>query len=223
MSTYVFSDLHSQYDLWLQIKEYIKPEDTVYCLGDCMDRGDAGLKILFEVLNTPNIILLCGNHEDFIKNTNISLWYRNGGDRSIHDFEKLSKQERRALIKRIRKLPTHIEYTNTRGEVVYLCHAGRQPDTPEISYEDNYIWDRSHIKEKEWRGADNEYCVHGHTPVCVLKYFSLEWPEDNTKIYRYCKGHKIDIDLGSFQTHVACLLNLDTWEEIYFKDRTIKE
>ena len=66
MATYCFSDLHAQYDLWLQIKDFLKPEDTVYCLGDCVDRGPVGLDILNEVLETPNITLLCGNHEDFI-------------------------------------------------------------------------------------------------------------------------------------------------------------
>ena len=66
MATFAFSDLHAQYDLWKQIKEYIKPEDTIYCLGDCVDRGDVGLEILNEVMETPNIILLRGNHEDFI-------------------------------------------------------------------------------------------------------------------------------------------------------------
>ena len=44
MSTYVFSDLHAQYNLWQQIKNFIKPDDLVFCLGDCVDRGPVGLE-----------------------------------------------------------------------------------------------------------------------------------------------------------------------------------
>ena len=119
MATYAFSDLHSQYNLWKQIKEYIKPTDMVYCLGDCIDRGDAGLKILQEVIAAPNITLLRGNHEDFILQIgqkiidfaiendydltkdwevvwncpSINLWFSNGGNRTIEDFCKLSIEE----------------------------------------------------------------------------------------------------------------------------------
>ena len=242
MSVYAFSDLHSQYDLWQQIKDFIKPEDTVYCLGDCVDRGPVGLKVLNEVMETPNIILLKGNHEDFIdsigsetlqypdKDINY-LWQANGAINTIKDFLKLTKEEKRILIDKIRNLPTHAEYTNIKGDVIYLCHAGRQPDTPEILDlhkgdipMHNYIWDRDHLFDKKWRGKSNEYCVHGHTPVEEMYYFTnskQDLPRSRFKIHRYCEGHKINIDLGSFFNHYACLLNLDTFEPIYFKDRTL--
>lgn len=245
MATYCFTDLHGQYDLWQQIKEYIKPDDTIFCLGDCIDRGDAGLKILFEVLNTPNITLLCGNHEDFIiqvgkecvdeefshQDSLIWLWLKNGGEKSIEDFEKLSIEEKKNLIEIIKKLPTHIEYTNTKGDVIYLCHAGRQPQTAERLVPDhhlflnNYIWDRKHIYQLGWNGKDNEYCVHGHTPIYSLQYYffsaGIPAPENKFEIFKYCEGHKIDIDLCSYDTHKACLFNLDTFEPIYFTDRSI--
>lgn len=252
MSVYAFSDLHSQYDLWEQIKEYIKPEDIVFCLGDCVDRGKVGLDILIEVLNTPNITLLRGNHEDFIINIgsemiymdpnediesmyweipNISLWEQNGAKKTIKDFKRLSKTEKLWLVNKIKKLPTHIEYTNVNGDIIYLCHAGRQPDTIEVKDThmgdipmNNYLWDRYHLTQPHWRGKDNEYCVHGHTPIKYMHYY-IDTNNNpsivENQIYRYCENHKINIDLGSFDTHYACLLNLDTFEPIYFKDRTI--
>ena len=66
MAIYCFSDLHGRYELWEQIKNYIKPEDIVYCLGDCIDRGYRGYEILKEVLEHPQITFLLGNHEDFL-------------------------------------------------------------------------------------------------------------------------------------------------------------
>lgn len=255
MSVYAFSDLHAQYNLWEQIKNFIQPEDTVYCLGDCVDRGDVGLEILNEVMETPNIILLRGNHEDFIDSIgselitchpdddifrevpNMYLWYMNGAEKTIKAFQKLSKGRKCWLINQIRKMPTHAEYINTNGDVIYLCHAGRQPDTVEIQDMEmgdvpmnNYLWDRFHLAETRWRGKDNEYCVHGHTPVESMFYHlmnikmeDINMPESRFLIFRYCEGHKINIDLGSYDTHRACLLNLDTFEPIYFKDSRFNE
>ena len=251
MATFAFSDLHAQYDLWEQIKEYIKPEDTVYCLGDCVDRGDVGLEILNEVMETPNIILLRGNHEDFIDSIgsevmrcepdedvywavpNMYLWRMNGAENTIKAFNKLSRGRKNWLINKIRKLPTHAEYINPNGDIIYLCHAGRQPGTEEIKDMregdipmNNYIWDRHHLRQLHWNGKDNEYCVHGHTPVEYFYYYGnpeFDPPASRFEMYKYCDGHKIDIDLGAFDTHHACLLNLDTFEPIYFKDRTLSE
>ena len=39
MSVWAFSDLHGHLDLYKQIKEYVKPEDKLYYLGDAGDRG----------------------------------------------------------------------------------------------------------------------------------------------------------------------------------------
>lgn len=241
MSTFAFSDLHSQYNLWEQIKNYIKPSDTVFCLGDTIDRGDCAFEIFNEIMATPNIILLRGNHENFIctigkeflnypanfipyGTRRMNIWLYNGAEKTIDAFFKMTIEERKALIDKINNLPTHIEYTNKNGDIIYLCHAGRQPyDIEKINIDgSNFIWDRTHLMDEEWFGKENEYCVHGHTPVSYMDYYTMNSnPYDITKIYRYCKGHKINIDLGSFETHTACLLNLDTFEPIYFKDRTI--
>ena len=35
MAIYAIADLHGQYNLFQQVKEYIKPTDKVYVLGDC--------------------------------------------------------------------------------------------------------------------------------------------------------------------------------------------
>ena len=250
MSVYAFSDLHAQYDLWDQIKNYIEPNDKVYCLGDCVDRGPAGLDILNEVMATSNIILLKGNHEDFINSIgfetlqypdedidlavlNMYLWRINGAENTIKDFQKMTKEKRKGLIDKIRDLPTHAEYVNKNGDLIYLCHAGRQPDTKEIHDMregdipmNNYIWDRRHIFDKTWRGKNNEYCVHGHTPVETMYYYvnlKINPPISQFKMYKYCEGHKINIDMGSFFNHYTCLLNLDTFEPIYFKDRTLTD
>jgi hypothetical protein len=51
----------------------------------------------------------------------------------------------------------------------------------------------------------------------IIRFMNFE-PAVDGEIYKYCNGHKINIDLGSFSTHRTCLLNLDTFEPIYFEE-----
>ena len=89
----------------------------------------------------------------------------------------------------------------------------------------------------------NTYLVHGHTPVQYLKYrfgykgekpFTKEdfigkrqflyddYLEDEPiilpKILRYCDGHKFDVDMCTIASGRIALLDLDTFEEIYFDE-----
>ena len=43
--------------------------DTLYILGDIIDRGTENVKMIEYVMNTSNIYLLMGNHEDFLVNS----------------------------------------------------------------------------------------------------------------------------------------------------------
>ena len=66
MSTYAVSDLHGCYEQWLKIRNKLKDNDTLYVLGDCIDRQAGGLGILQEAIEDPRCIVLCGNHEDMM-------------------------------------------------------------------------------------------------------------------------------------------------------------
>ena len=62
---YVMSDLHGCYDKYKQMLEKIKfnSEDTLYVLGDIVDRGDDGINILLDMMKRTNVVPLLGNHE----------------------------------------------------------------------------------------------------------------------------------------------------------------
>ena len=66
MSIYCCSDLHGRYDIWRQIKSFLKPEDKLYYLGDAADRGPNGWKIIKELISDNRIIYIKGNHEDML-------------------------------------------------------------------------------------------------------------------------------------------------------------
>ena len=65
MSTYVLSDIHGEYDKFMRMLEKIhfSDEDTLYVLGDVLDRGPHPMKILLEMMKYSNIIPMMGNHE----------------------------------------------------------------------------------------------------------------------------------------------------------------
>lgn len=244
MSRYVFSDLHGQYDLWKQIKEYMKPEDTAYCLGDCTDRGLDGLSILYEVLNDERITLLKGNHEDmmaicvpeFIDGhfENWTWWWQNGGGPTWDKIELAPYEEKLRLVRKINALPKVIELDNKKGEHIILSHAGTNPGWTERDWEslfgikDPYIWNRKHIKY-DWpkEGYDNTYIIHGHTPTCANPTLLKNIIPSKNKygISQYADGHKICLDTGCFITGVAALFDIDTFEVVYFyaKDKSIPE
>ena len=58
--------MHGRLDLYEKIKEYIKPEDNVFFLGDAIDRGPHGVEIMLDILKQSNWIYLKGNHEDMM-------------------------------------------------------------------------------------------------------------------------------------------------------------
>ena len=73
---YAISDIHGMYGSYIEVVSKLKPEDTLYIVGDVIDRGPNGIKIIMDIIekqadtqNNPNIVFLCGNHEwEFYKN-----------------------------------------------------------------------------------------------------------------------------------------------------------
>jgi calcineurin-like phosphoesterase family protein len=219
------SDLHGADDLYYEILNYIRPDDKVFCLGDCGDRGKRSWKLIKEVYNNPQFVYLKGNHEEmlvkagreFINSNYVTgkhyqnlKW--NGGADTFAAWSCASSKEE--WLDKLEKLPTFTVYLNTDGKFVLLSHAGYTPtrDCPKPT-EYKAIWDRAHFFDT-WNFYDNVVCVHGHTPVQFL-YKELQLPKTNMPI-TYCDGHKIDIDLGTYASHLAALLNLDTFETKVF-------
>ena len=65
MATYVISDIHGEYEKFMELLEEIELEenDTLYVLGDVLDRGEHPIKTVLKLMEMPNAICLVGNHE----------------------------------------------------------------------------------------------------------------------------------------------------------------
>lgn len=216
MKVYAVSDLHGNYAAYEAIKRFIQPEDKVYCLGDCGDRGPQPWETITAVYNDPQFIYLKGNHEDMLVNAmkewipehisgyELQLLEYNGGHRTFKAWK--NGPERNKWVKRLEGLPTYMVYINTSGQTITLTHAGYTP--PAMPRADELLWSREHFNDEWPKGEENHIIVHGHTPTSYMTW-------DTYEVFRYCNGHKIDIDILTWRTNKVALLNLDTLEPIY--------
>ena len=229
-NVYAVSDIHGNWKVWTTLKNFIQPDDTVYVLGDCADRGDRGWDIIKEVLADPRFIYLKGNHEDMLvnavrnskrnglANADSRLLFNNGGRTTLYDWAA-DTEENQALIDDIAKLPCYEVYMNENRQYIYLTHAGLTPWEPLGNYtEEELLWDRIHYTLDSWPYAVNDIVViHGHTPcMYIAEDRNIEGYEVDKALW-YCEGRKCCIDNCTILNHAAILLNLDTFEEHLIK------
>lgn len=237
------SDWHGNLAVAEKVFEFLQPDDTLYFLGDCADRGKEGVMLAQMLLDDPRVKFIKGNHEIFMEEglgdlinigypRDMNLWVYNGGRPTIEELSKMTDDELRILRAQLRQLPQTMIYRNTKGQDIILDHCGY---TPSFADGNNFFypvrhepyWDRSHFFE-HWDDAHfpNTYMIHGHTPVIFIEKEFNNWkgiptPRDSEydfRAYHYCDGHKICIDMGTFFSGRAVLLDLDSFEEIYIEE-----
>ena len=209
MSTYACSDLHGMLHFYKTIKEFLKPEDVVFFLGDAGDRGPHPWETIKAILNDPQFIYIKGNHEDMLVDamghgygSAWALLRSNGGKKTCEQ---------------------------AMAEIIYLSHAGFTPSTDHQGYmrqvqDKDLIWDRDHFLD-EWPEDEmfqKAIIVHGHTPVPYLLDDidpACKMGDIEPGALWYADGRKCCIDCGSVFTGICVLLNLDTWdEEVFMSD-----
>lgn len=238
---YVMSDIHGNMRRFRSVMEQInlQPEDTLYVLGDVIDRFPYGIEILQELMAMPNVKMLLGNHEYMMLNAMdghyvdtglrisdlrdaLLLWYDNDGWVTQQAFLKLDPREREDIFAYLRSLPLFYEVEI--GDTVYrLIHAA--PMELFEAHRWNY---RSRTMFTVWyRWPLNESIkvdctvIFGHTPTY---YFAKT--VDPMRIFHGEK--RIGIDCGSgFPVNapdyalphgrLACL-RLDDLKEFYSEE-----
>lgn len=62
---YAVSDLHGCYDKYIKLLERLNmtSDDSLYILGDIVDRGSDGIKIVLDLIKRDNIFSCRGNHD----------------------------------------------------------------------------------------------------------------------------------------------------------------
>ena len=221
---YVVSDIHGYYKRFISLLEQINfsEEDTLYILGDIIDRGPEIAELVDYVVKTPNIKMVLGNHEYMFLNYwdsksyyDKALWYHNGGMFTDMAFSELPKDKVLQYVNYFSSLPVEIEIS-VNNQKYLLVHGNYVTEKEKKSFSENeykyhIIWSRIN---KEDTGPKDKVVIFGHTPT--HKYLG------NDKPFVFWKnGNLIGIDCGlakiaryGEKCRLGCLC-LDTMDEIY--------
>lgn len=234
---YVLSDIHGNQRRFASIMGQInlKPEDTLYVLGDVIDRHPGGIRILRRLMAMPNAKLLLGNHEYMMlralghpKDTNVddgtarAHWYRNGGKVTMDHFKRLRKTLRAQIIEYLLALPLSYDVT-VNGVNYKLVHGGPAEC---FDHDPKYPTPTHYAVWKRWVAEDpapTDYAmIFGHTPTRYYRDISpMEVWFDHNRIGIDCgAGYPEDpAEELSRYGRLACL-RLDDMQVFYSQEET---
>ncbi len=206
------SDIHGNAKRFKSVMKQIKfkKNDTLFVLGDVIDRHPGGIKILRKLMKMPNVFMLLGNHEYMMLNVldrsydpesfedmceleaNMERWYRNSGGITQRALAVLPERERTKIFKFLRSLPLNFDiYVD--GKPFKLIHG-----SPTELYDENdkqyeslaefAVWSRWQLTDPD---VGNGTVIFGHTPT---EYFKSASP---FSIFHSEDGKRIGIDCGS--------------------------
>ncbi len=227
--TYVMSDIHGEYTKYITMLETIgfRETDTLYVLGDVVDRGPEPIRILMDMMNRANVFPLMGNHDlaalavlelyksealrgsfsnDFLQV--LKEWVEDGGKPTIKEFFALSEEQQNDVIDFLKEFSL-LEVAETDDRTFVLVHAGLgnyRPGKKLSEYTNEELLFCRPDPAEQYFDDDSVFVVMGHTPT---PYFS-------GKAEIYNNGRNIFIDCGacSPKGKLACLC-LETLEQFY--------
>lgn len=210
---YVISDLHGCYEKYLKMLEKISfsSNDTLYILGDVVDRGDGGIKILQDMMKKRNIIPIMGNHEKMALNilqkvyseleyegkttatvsssNDCKLWFAHGGFPTYHHFSLLHPKQQRSLLEYIESFSIDCDIV-VNGKQFYLAHSALKAhchkELSKTISNDRHFWERMDYSKHYFQ---DKYFVSGHSPTFFI---GDEW---KGRIYK--NSYHIAIDCGA--------------------------
>ena len=233
IATFVISDIHGEYDKFIRLLEKIqlKNTDTLYILGDVLDRGEHPVRVLLKLMEMPNAVLIAGNHEvmalrclDFLKKEiteesvaeindelmeNLLLWEYNGAQTTIDEFRMLDRELQEDVIDYLKDAILYVEL-EAGGREYILVHAGLGhffPGKKLYDYTiDDLVWKRPNYNRRYFK---DRFVVTGHTPTQNIR-------TNPNPGYIFRNKNHIAIDCGACysQGRLAAIC-LDTDEEYY--------
>ena len=231
---YVTSDLHGyplEKFLILLNKAGFGSSDRLFVLGDVIDRGEDGIKLLKWIISQPNVELILGNHEIMMfENKSVieeisegsgrrmrahrfsafSDWMYNGGDVTFNTLKIMRPSEIKHIFRYLENCPLYISF-GLNGQKFILTHSGFGNFSPEKKLEEytayDLVWYRPELNEKFYKDA---ITVFGHTPTL---YYGNRYQGKAIRTDTW-----IDIDTGAAMGLAPMLLRLDDMKEIYAYD-----
>ena len=229
---YAMSDIHGEYEKYRRMLEIIdfSGDDTLFVLGDAVDRGSEPVKVLQDMAARDNVYFLKGNHEAMasyvLNRLNVEIteenaqtqidgplmqmileWQQNGGDVTMREFRGLSAEDRADLLDYIDDAPLY-DAVDVGERTFILVHSGLGNFRPGKRLS-RYTFDELACMrpdyERRYFEDPSVYVVSGHTPTLAV----------TGKAEIYSSHNNILIDCGAaFGGRLACL-RLDDLQEYY--------
>lgn len=224
---YVMSDIHGNRAKFDSIMEQIRlnAEDTLYILGDIVDRGPDPIGILRQVMGMDNVKMLLGNHEHMMMQSYFGecdpadrerftgRWHRNGCEVTVDGLNGLTPEERKEIFDYVKGLPLNreievngVEYLLVHGFPARLYREIPPRLIPGCDLATYAVWERMRPEDEMPEGKT---VIFGHTSTDhYQKVFPAAiWYGDR----------KIGIDCGGGYGEggrISCL-RLDDMKEFY--------
>ena len=231
MKTYVISDLHSHMNVLKEFLSDIEEDDTVFCLGDTIDKGPDGIEVLNLIRNDSRFTLLMGNHELMMweyltlkkeyessgkwklmfseikyrlqqKETHWLKW--NFGNATYADYLKQSRMEQEKIYEYLSHLPVLIR-TEVNDRTFILVHA-----SPYAYHDEDVIYFkdiRNTIEKYVWEW---EPYAHVNNAIVITGHRIVPYSFHKDEVFTDGKWYDIDMGLAansSYSSLAALCLN----------------
>jgi serine/threonine protein phosphatase 1 len=222
MSVFAVSDLHGQFKTFAKGLETIgfSDSDVLYVIGDVIDRGPDGIKLLQYIREHDNMDLIIGNHEFMMLNSvppdggpgcdgvDSDIWlFFNGGIATYEKYGNLTREQRKELLDWLagREVIKPLEVNGKRFCLThsFYCPGCENKRYSELTYDkvSHIVWDSIYRDDDDSHAEDiyekYDYTfVSGHVPVQRIYYMSCEGDEDYDRLEMHRHGNLLCIDGG---------------------------
>lgn len=230
--SFVCSDLHGNYNAYKRIIDEIRNDDKLYILGDVIDRGPDGIRILQDIIKRENkkqIKFILGNHEYMMIKALLDndkdaydLWMYNGGKPTLDAYKKLSEDKQNEIKEFLLNSDVYKEI-KVGKERIHLVHARAMQNSKKNSETlkelisqhkqsevNSMLWDREGEDcERNEIAKESVITIIGHTPT-----------EKGQVEYR---AGFIKVDCGIMMKNNVALVNMDYGTVQYFSSYELEK
>lgn len=214
----VIGDVHGHYDGLMRLLEAIAPsdEDSVYFLGDLIDRGTQSAQVVKFVKQSSYHCLL-GNHEQMLIDVlgdgevygpALQGWLYSGGHATVNSYGEAGIPQ--GDIDWMRSLPTHLDLGD-----IWLVHAGIHPQIPlEKQSAEEFCWIREEFHSIAKPYFPDKLIITGHTITFTLPGVTPG---------KLAQGNGwLDIDTGAYHQKSGWLTGLDITNNVVYQVNVLR-
>lgn len=228
---YVISDIHGCYEQYIAMLSKISFSnlDTMFILGDSVDRGLSSMDVILHMMSYKNIIPLMGNHdylafqvlsriyadsekgETFCQKADFrslfSYWMMSGGQNTLEPFLELDRPLQKKVLQYFMTFSPYIELALNNQKYI-LVHGGLgnfRQDRPLDDYklEELIFYKTDYTKEYFM----DKIVITGHTPTFKI--------DERCRGIIYDKNNHLAIDCGAVYGEHLGAVCLNTGEYFY--------